>query len=81
MTWLFKGDSRQPDLKMSQFDSAIADYSSALRFEPKLARALYRRGLAKVKKGDAAGGNADLAAAKATNATIADDFAHYGVQL
>ena len=66
---------------MGQFDSAIADYSSALRLKPKLASALYGRGLAKLKKGDAAGGNADLAAAKAINATIADDFAHYGVRL
>jgi tetratricopeptide (TPR) repeat protein len=68
-------------LKMGQFDSAIEDYSSALRFEPKMASALYGRGLAKLKKGDEAGGNADLSAAKVIKATIAEDFARYGVQL
>src|SRR5664279_440437 len=36
-------------LKMGQFVSAIDDYSSALRFEPKMANALYGRGLAKRK--------------------------------
>ena len=39
-------------LKMGQFDTAIDDYSSALGFDPKLATALYGRGLAKRKKGD-----------------------------
>ena len=67
-------------LKMGQFDSAIDDYSSALRFQPKLASALYGRGLAKLKKGDASGGNADIAAAGAIEAKIDAQFAHYGVQ-
>ena len=40
-------------LKMGRFDSAIEDYSSALRIEPKLASAFYGRGLARIKKGDA----------------------------
>ena len=44
-------------LKMGQFDLAISDYSSALRIEPKMASALYGRGLARIKKGDTAGGN------------------------
>ena len=39
-------------LKKGQWDSAIADYSSALRLNPKLATALYGLGLAKLKKGD-----------------------------
>jgi hypothetical protein len=38
------------------------------------------RGLAKLKKGDTAGGNADIAAAKAIEANIVGDFARYGVQ-
>ncbi|MGB9019505.1 MAG: tetratricopeptide repeat protein [Pseudolabrys sp.] len=37
-------------LKMGRFDSAIEDYSSALRIEPKLASAFYGR---RIKKGDA----------------------------
>ena len=38
----------------------------------------YGRGLAKLKKGDRHGGDADIAAAKAIRADIADDFARYG---
>ena len=40
---------------------------------------LYGRGLAKQKNGDQAGGDADIVAAKAIKATIADEFAKYGV--
>ena len=65
---------------MGQFDSAIDDYNSALRFEPKLASALYGRGLAKRKKGDSSGADADIAAAKTIEAKIGNDFARYGVQ-
>jgi hypothetical protein len=46
------------------------DYSSALRVNPKSASSLYGRGLAKLKKGDTSGGNADIAAAKAIEANI-----------
>jgi tetratricopeptide (TPR) repeat protein len=67
-------------LKMGQWDSAIDDYSSALRVEPKLASSLYGRGLARLKKGDTTGGDADIAAAKAIEANIVGDFARYGVQ-
>jgi tetratricopeptide (TPR) repeat protein len=67
-------------LKMGQWDSAIDDYSSALRLDPKSASSLYGRGLAKLKKGDTTDGNADIAAAKAIEAKIVGDFARYGVQ-
>ena len=66
-------------LKMGQFDSAIDDYNSALRFEPKMANALYGRGLTKRKKGDSGGADADITAAKKIQAKIGDDFARYGV--
>ena len=67
-------------LKMDQFDAAIDDFSSALRFDPKLASALYGRGLAKLKNGDKAGSDADISAAKTIQAEIGADFARYGVQ-
>ncbi|HET8545118.1 MAG TPA: tetratricopeptide repeat protein, partial [Pseudolabrys sp.] len=66
--------------KMGQLESAINDYSSVLRIEPALATALYGRGLARIKKGDATGGNADLAAAGKLEKKIAEDFSHYGIQ-
>ena len=66
-------------LKMGQWDLAIEDYGSALRLDPKLARALYGRGVAELKKGDTPRGYADIEAAKAIDAKIADDFAHYTI--
>jgi tetratricopeptide (TPR) repeat protein len=65
---------------MGQFESAINDYSSALRIEPNLASALYGRGLARIKKGDSTGGNADLAAAAKLEKKIVENFSHYGIQ-
>jgi tetratricopeptide (TPR) repeat protein len=64
---------------MGQIESAIEDYNSALRIEPKMASALYGRGLARLKKGDSSGGNADVAAAKKLETTIASEFSRYGV--
>ena len=63
-----------------EFDAAIADYEAGLRLDPpNKADFLYGRGLAKEKKGDA-GGAADIAAAKAINPHIAEDFTKYEVK-
>ena len=67
-------------LKLGQFDEAIEDYNSALRIEPTQASSLYGRGLARLKKGEAAGGNGDVAAAKKVSPKIAEEFSRYGVQ-
>jgi tetratricopeptide (TPR) repeat protein len=66
-------------LRLGRLDEAIANYDAALKSNPGLADSLYGRGLAKRKKGDQGGGDADLAAARAIQADIADDFAKYGV--
>jgi tetratricopeptide (TPR) repeat protein len=66
-------------LRLSRLDDAVADYDEALKLNPKQVGSLYGRGLAKLKKGDPAGGEADIAAAKAIQADIADEFAGYGV--
>ncbi len=65
---------------MDRFNSAIADYSSALQSDPRLASALYGRGLAKLKKGDQIAADADIATAIAIEPRIADEFARYGVR-
>jgi tetratricopeptide (TPR) repeat protein len=67
-------------LRLNQFDSAIADYNAALKVNPKLASALYGRGMAKQKKGDSAGGQVDMAAANLLQTDIAEEFAGYGVK-
>jgi hypothetical protein len=46
-----------------QYELAIKEYDEALKKKPNLAEVLYRRGIAKLKLGDAAGGEADIAAA------------------
>jgi hypothetical protein len=45
-----------------------------------LASALYGRGLAKFKKGDKPGSDADISAAKKIQTKIDADFTRYGVQ-
>lgn len=64
--------------KMDKLDDSIAAYDAALAF-PDIdpygkAYSLYGRGLAKLKKGDKTGGEADMAAAKALAKHIAVDF-------
>jgi tetratricopeptide (TPR) repeat protein len=60
------------------FDRALGDFEEAhRRFDPKSPYGLYGRGAAKLKKGDTASGNADIAAAKAIKADIAEVFARY----
>jgi len=65
-------------LKMTQFDAAVSDYDAALRIEPQRAFALYGRGLARLKNEDAAG-DSDIAAAKAIQADIGEEYTHYGL--
>jgi tetratricopeptide (TPR) repeat protein len=67
------------NLRLGQFDRAMADYSDALDINPKLPSSLYGRGIARLKKGDRRG-SADIAAAKAIDAGIAEEFARYGVK-
>jgi tetratricopeptide (TPR) repeat protein len=65
-------------LKMTNFDAAVSDYDAALRTDPKLAFALYGRGLARLRNDDPSG-EADVAAAKAIQADIAEEYARYGM--
>ena len=66
-------------LKSGRYDEAIVDYDAALRLDPKKLASLYGRGMAKRRKQDIAGGNADIAAARALKPEISMDFARYGV--
>jgi tetratricopeptide (TPR) repeat protein len=69
-------------LKLGQFDKALADYDAAFALTKSSDHAdwLYVRGVAKLKKGDTAGGNADVASAKTMKADIADEYAKYGIK-
>jgi tetratricopeptide (TPR) repeat protein len=67
-------------LKLGLFDEAVVEYDALLTFIQGDAIAIYGRGLAKLKKGDETGGNADIAAAKEKDPNAAEGFtAYYGV--
>jgi Flp pilus assembly protein TadD len=67
-------------VRLGRVDEAISAYDEALRLTPSNAHALYGRGLAKRKKGDLTGSDADLGAAKAISPRVAEDYATYGVR-
>ena len=69
-------------LKLGQFDKTLADYETAFALTKTSDHAdcLYVRGVTKLKKGDTAGGNADIASAKAMKADIAEEYATYGIK-
>jgi tetratricopeptide (TPR) repeat protein len=65
--------------RQGQFGKSIADLDAALMADPKSASALYVRGLAKRRVGDATGSRADILAAKAIEPDIADTYARIGM--
>jgi tetratricopeptide (TPR) repeat protein len=66
--------------RMGDYDDAIADLDKRLKRDPKAADSLYVRGLAKRRRHDIAGGDMDIAAAKAIDPSVSDRFAGYGVK-
>jgi tetratricopeptide (TPR) repeat protein len=69
-------------LRLGQFDKAIADYDVAFKMTKFHNHAdwLYGRGIAKLRKGDAAGGDADIKSAKTIKTDIAEEYAKYGIK-
>jgi tetratricopeptide (TPR) repeat protein len=67
-------------LKLGQPDQAIADYDAALRLDPQKAHTLYGRGLAKRRKADLAGAEADFVAATAISPRIGEQYRGYSVR-
>jgi tetratricopeptide (TPR) repeat protein len=66
-------------LKAGRYDQAIDDYNQALEILSN-AETLFGRGVAKQKKGDAAGGQADILAAKALDPNIVEKFGRFGIK-
>jgi hypothetical protein len=66
-------------LKSDELDRAISGYDAELKYGDHHGSALYGRGIAKLKKGDKTGGDADIAAAKAIQVDIAEEYAGYGI--
>jgi tetratricopeptide (TPR) repeat protein len=53
------------NLRANRLKDAIADYNEALKINPRIAWSLYGRGIAEIRRGSNAEGEADIAAAKA----------------
>jgi tetratricopeptide (TPR) repeat protein len=68
-------------LRLSRWDDALADADAALRANARNAWALFERGIAKSRKGDLAGGDADIAASRAIDPKAELEFAGFGVKL
>ena len=66
-------------LKLGHLDRAISTYTAVLQIDPKSVYSLYGRGMAKLKTGDTAGGQADIAASKAIK-DVSAEMAGYGVK-
>lgn len=66
-------------LRLGRFKDAIRDYDAALDRNPVIATSLYGRGLAKLRLGEQAQGEADLAAAQKLDSGIARLFAGVGL--
>lgn len=65
--------------RRGEYAAAVADYTSALARNPKLATSLFGRALAEQKLGQAEAAKTDLAAARAADANIDDQFKGYGL--
>lgn len=67
------------NLRLGQWDSAIADYSAALAIEAQRYRALYGRGIARLRKGEREAGERDLAEARRLSFDIDSEYAWSGI--
>ncbi len=66
-------------LRLGDYDKSIGDYDAALRVRPGDAWSLYGRGIDEVRRGRAADGQKDMAAAAAVWPKIAEAFAQRGI--
>ncbi len=62
------------DLRLKLYAKAIDDFTARLAKQPREARSLYGRGVAELALGQNDAGNTDIAAAKALNALIVQDY-------
>lgn len=66
-------------LRLGRLGDAIASYDKALEATPGIAQALYGRGIARLRQGDKAKGEVDLAAAARLDSNVADEFRQAGI--
>ena len=71
--------TRLGSIAPSRFDRSIQQFDAALEKQPKLASSLYGRGIDKLRMGNKASGEADMAAASAIQPNIADQMRTYDI--
>ncbi|HEX3888513.1 MAG TPA: DUF3857 domain-containing protein [Phenylobacterium sp.] len=64
--------------RQNDFADAVSRYDAILAIRPDYAASLYGRGLTKLKSGDKAGGDRDIAAALKSDSSVADGYNDYG---
>ena len=67
-------------LRLDHVGLAMTDFDAVLAANSGRAVALYGRGVAKLRKFDRAGGNADISAARLIRPDIVDEFIRFGVK-
>jgi tetratricopeptide (TPR) repeat protein/transglutaminase-like putative cysteine protease len=67
-------------MRLGRYDQAIASYDSALKLNPVEIDSLYGRGICELRSGKKPLGDADIREATSLSYSVADEFAHYGVQ-
>ena len=65
--------------QMHDYASAVADLDLVVKAKPRDAGALFIRGLAKLRTGDAEAGSADVKAAQRIDYHVAETYAVYGI--
>ena len=65
--------------RLGRMEEALADFDAALDQTPDLAASLFMRGVIRKQTG-AAGGDADLAAARMIWPRVDEDYARYGIK-
>ena len=68
------------ELQQGNYPAAITLYTEALRSLPESPATLFGRGIARLRTGDAAGGQADLARARRFDPQIDERFVRYGLR-
>lgn len=66
-------------LRLGRLGDAVRDYDSALAGNQYMADSLYGRGLAELRLGEKAGGEADLTGAERLDGNVAATFAKMGL--
>jgi hypothetical protein len=73
-------NSRALLFKLGSFAKSIQDYSAAIAQDPKDAWSLFGRGVARVKSGDMADGQSDIAAAIAIESDVEKISTKFGLK-